>query len=88
MPTRARSFDRLVPAAPTDVPLTRISPFWNGSRPFTHLIRVDFPEPEGPQTTMTSPFSTWVVQSASTLKSPYHLPTFFISIMGMIGVLT
>ena len=83
MPTRARSFGRLVFGSPTDMSLTRISPCWKGSRPFTHLISVDLPEPEGPQTTMTSPFSTCVEHSASTWNVPYHLLTFFISIMGM-----
>jgi hypothetical protein len=34
------------------------------------LIRVDLPEPDGPQTTTTSPFFTWVVQSVSTWKLP------------------
>jgi hypothetical protein len=83
MPTWARSFGRSVFGSPTEMPLTTMSPCWNGSRPFTHLISVDLPEPEGPQTTTTSPFSTWVVQSVSTWKLPYHLLTFFISIMGM-----
>ena len=60
-----------------------ISPFWNGSSPFTHLMSVDLPEPEGPHTTTTSPLSTSVVQSVSTWKVPYHLLTFLNSIMGM-----
>jgi hypothetical protein len=58
MPTWARNFERLVLGSPIDVPLTTMSPFWKGSRPLTHLISVDFPEPDGPQTTMTSPFLT------------------------------
>jgi hypothetical protein len=37
------------------MPSTKISPFWIGSRPLTVLISVDLPEPEGPQTTTTSP---------------------------------
>ena len=81
MPMRERSFGRSVPAAPTDMPSTTTSPCWNGSRPLTHLISVDLPEPEGPQTTTTSPFSILVLQSVSTLKSPYHLLMFLISIM-------
>jgi hypothetical protein len=52
--------------SPTEVPLTMISPLWKGSRPLTHLISVDLPEPEGPQTTITSPLWTCVVQSVST----------------------
>jgi hypothetical protein len=48
----------------------------------THLIRVDLPDPDGPHTTTTSPFLTAVVQSVRTWKSPYHLLTDFIVIMG------
>ena len=77
MPTFARSFDRLVFLSPTDWPLIVISPFWNGSRPFTVLMSVDLPEPDGPHTTTTSPFFTSVVQSVSTWNCPYHLETFF-----------
>src|SRR5439155_15956624 len=43
--------------------------------------RVDFPEPDGPQTTITSPFSTLVVQSVSTWNWPYHLETWSIEII-------
>ena len=56
MPMRERSFGRLVFGSPTEMPSTMISPFWNGSSAFTHLISVDLPEPDGPQTTTTSPF--------------------------------
>ena len=49
--------------------------------PLTHLIRVDFPDPEGPQTTTTSPLPTLVEQSLSTWKVPYHLLISLISIM-------
>src|SRR5512145_3513982 len=83
MPTCARSLGRFVLAAPTDVPFTRISPSWNGSSPLTVLISVDLPEPDGPQTTTTSPFSTLVVQSFSTWNVPYHFDTSRISIMAM-----
>ena len=38
-------------------------------------MSVDLPEPDGPQTTTTSPFSILVVQSVSTWKLPYHLLT-------------
>jgi len=34
------------------------------------LISVDLPEPEGPQTTITSPLLTVVLQSLSTSKLP------------------
>ena len=46
-------------------------------------MSVDLPEPEGPQTTTTSPFSTDVEQFFRTWKEPYHLLTFLISIIAM-----
>ena len=83
MPTRARSFGRLVFGSWTGIPSTMTWPFWNGSSALTHLISVDLPDPDGPQTTMTSPFSTLVVQSVSTWNWPYHLETLSMVIMGM-----
>src|SRR4029434_10087512 len=64
-----------------EMPSTTMSPFWNGSSAFTVLIRVDLPEPDGPQTTKTSPFLIEVVCSVRTWKLPYHLETFLMSIM-------
>src|SRR5215475_5823829 len=82
MPTRARSFGRLVLESPTLMPSIVISPFWNGSSALTHLISVDLPEPDGPHTTTTSPLATAVVQSFSAWnEAPYHLLTCLISIM-------
>ena len=66
MPTRERSRLRSIFGSPTEVPSTVMSPFWKGSSAFTHLINVDLPEPEGPQTTRTSPLRMLVVQSVST----------------------
>ena len=86
MPTRARSFGRFVFGSLTRMPSTKMSPCWIGSSAFTALISVDLPEPDGPQTTMTSPFSTLVVQSVSTWKLPYHLETSRISIIGIVRV--
>jgi hypothetical protein len=63
------------------MPSTMISPSWKGSSALTTLMSVDFPLPEGPQTTTTSPFATSVVQSVSTWKAPYHLLTCFMLIM-------
>src|SRR6476660_8405756 len=83
MPTRARNLGRFVLAALTFVPSTTMLPFWNGSSAFTVLISVDLPDPDGPQTTTTSPFSILVVLSVSTWKVPYHLETFLMSIMAM-----
>ena len=82
MPIRERSLGRSVFGSPTETPSTVIVPFWNGSRAFTHLISVDLPLPEGPQTTTTSPFATSVEQSVSTWKLPYHLLTFLMEIIG------
>jgi hypothetical protein len=47
------------------------------------LISVDLPEPDGPHTTTTSPFSTVVEQLVSTWKLPYHFETPFISIIAI-----
>src|SRR5580704_4136845 len=83
MPTRARSFGKLVLGSPTEMPSTTICPFWNGSSALTHLISVDFPDPDGPQTTTTSPLATLVVQSFKAWKvGLYHLSTWLISIIG------
>ena len=81
MPIFARSLGRSVLLSPTEMPSTVISPFWNGSSALTVLISVDLPDPEGPHTTTTSPFLTWVEQWLSTWKLPYHLLTSLISIM-------
>src|SRR5215510_3245624 len=83
MPICARRRVRLVFESPTEMPLTTTSPCWKGSRPLTVLISVLLPEPDGPHTTTTSPLFTRVVQSFRTWTGPYHLLTFFISIIGM-----
>ena len=58
-------------------------PSSNGSRPLTHLISVDLPEPDGPHTTTTSPVAISVEHFFSTCTVPYHLLTSRISIMPM-----
>ena len=83
MPTRERSLGRLVFGSAMEMPSTTMSPFWNGSSALTVLISVDLPEPDGPQTTTTSPLLIVVVQSVSTWKLPYHLEMFLMSIMGL-----
>ena len=45
-------------------------------------ISVDLPEPEGPQTTIRSPFDTASSISRNTWNSPYHLLTLFIVMIG------
>ena len=82
MPMRERSLGRSVFGSPTEMPSTVTSPFWKGSSAFTHLMMVDLPLPEGPQTTTTSPFFTSVEQSVSTWKEPYHLLICLMEIMG------
>src|SRR5215207_2758790 len=42
-------------------------------------IKVDLPDPEGPQITILSPFKTFRLMSRRTWKSPYHLFTSIIS---------
>src|SRR2546421_5749127 len=86
MPMRERSFERLVFGSFTDTPSTVTVPRWKGSSPFTVLMRVDLPLPDGPHTTTTSPLETSVVQSVSTWKLPYHLLTFWMEIMDMSGL--
>ena len=81
MPTRERSLGRFVLGSAMEMPSTTMSPFWKGSSALTVLISVDLPEPDGPQTTTTSPFLMEVVQSVSTWKLPYHLEMFLMSIM-------
>src|ERR1700760_2423358 len=85
MPTRERSLGRLVFLSEMDVPSTTMSPCWIGSTELTVLISVDLPEPDGPQTTTTSPLLIVVVQSVSTWKLPYHLEMFLMSIMGSLS---
>jgi hypothetical protein len=72
----------LVFGSAIEMPSTTMSPFWKGSRALTVLMSVDLPEPDGPQTTTTSPFLMEVVLSVSTWNVPYHFETFLISIMG------
>src|SRR5208283_5899582 len=61
--------------SPTAIPSTVIEPVSNRSSPLMHLTSVLLPEPEGPQTTTTSPRATRVEQSCSTCVDPYDLPT-------------
>lgn len=58
IPMRARKAGRFVLGVVTTVPSITIVPCWTGSSALRHLIRVDLPEPDGPQTTTTSPLPT------------------------------
>src|SRR5436190_16221667 len=52
-----------------------ILPFWCSSSLLMQRMSVDLPEPEGPQMTIFSPWSTVRLMSRSTWNSPYHLLT-------------
>jgi hypothetical protein len=79
---RALSFGSFVFASPTEIPSTVMMPSSKGYSPLTHLIKVDFPEPEGPHTTTTSPLATSALHLLSTCTLPYHLLTLLIEIIG------
>ena len=72
MPTFARKFGKSVLGSCKRIPFTISSPSWNGSRALIVLIRVDLPDPDGPQITTTSPFLMVVEQSVRTWNWPYH----------------
>jgi hypothetical protein len=66
MPTVRRSVARLVtPGASRKLPTT-ISPESMVSRPFTVLMKVLLPDPDGPQITTTSPRAMLALQSLRT----------------------
>src|SRR5512139_3548576 len=54
---------------------TTSSPCWISSRRLMQRMSVLFPEPLGPQTTITSPRLTWRSMSLRTCGSPNHLLT-------------
>ena len=66
-PMRLRSrFSSLPLSAPcTSWPSNRMGPDWISSSRFTVRISVDLPEPDGPQTTTTSPRATSALMSMS-----------------------
>src|SRR5438093_12038089 len=57
-------------------PSTTTLPDLISSSRLTVRISVDLPEPDGPQTTTTSPFLTSALMSFSAWYWPYHLLTF------------
>ncbi len=54
----------------TDMPSKRMSPDWISSSRLMVRIRVDLPEPDGPQTTTTSPRATSAFTSTSAGTPP------------------
>ncbi len=85
MPTSVRSSFTSTLLSWMLLPSSRICPFWMGSSRFRHRMKELLPEPEGPQMTSTSPFSTFWVMPLSTWNSPYHLCTSWNSIIAMRG---
>src|SRR5687768_15114736 len=75
MPTRVRRRGRFTRRVVMGSPSTMISPPCTRSRPFTHRISVDLPEPEGPHTTTTSPAATDSVMRLRTCSLPKCLST-------------
>ena len=75
MPTSARSAASALPSAGSGCPSRVMVPSSMVSRRLIARQRVDLPAPDGPMTTMTSPFFTDMSMSLSTLRSPYHLFT-------------
>src|ERR1700742_372005 len=73
MPTSRRTSSTRRKFGPSAMPSTTISPSWNSSSALMQRIKVDLPEPDGPQITMRSPLATPRSMSRSTWKSPYHL---------------
>ena len=82
IPIFSRTLFRSTFLAVISQPSTIIFPPLASSRRFRHLKNVDFPEPEGPMTTTTSPSLTSTEISLSTSKSPndFFSPTVFIFI--------
>ena len=64
---RLRSLLTLAPLPYTSTPSTTIRPFEIGSSRLIVRSSVDLPEPDGPQTTTTSPFSTVSLTLSSAL---------------------
>src|SRR5262245_61872865 len=75
IPTRERSTVRSASDREIVSPSTTTSPDWMRSRAFTQRISVLLPDPDGPQTTTTSPLDTARVMSRSTWSFPNHLLT-------------
>src|SRR3954471_1771287 len=83
MPTRCRSWRRLVLGSLTVMPSTTMRPDCTGSRPFTQRSNVLLPEPERPMMAMISPGSTVSETSLSTTLLPKLLVMPEISTSGM-----
>src|SRR2546421_3755976 len=73
MPTSRRISSIRLRSLTSSTPSTLTRPCWNSSSALMQRIRVDLPEPDGPQITMRSPLETSRLMSRRTWNSPYHL---------------
>src|SRR5450755_532170 len=73
MPTSRRTASTLRRPAARSTPSTTMRPFCAVSSRLMQRMRVDLPEPEGPQMTIRSPARTDRLMSVSTWKCPNHL---------------
>src|SRR3954468_6083721 len=75
MPTSRRTASMFFRLLVSSTPSTTIWPRWCSSSRLMQRIRVDLPEPEGPQMTIRSPRLTVRLMPFRTWNSPYHLWT-------------
>ena len=73
MPTSERMISMFFRSLVSSVPSTTMEPSWCSSRRLMQRMRVDFPEPDGPQITMRSPRFTSRLMSLSTWNWPEPL---------------
>ncbi len=66
MPTSRRTWSMPLRSSPNTVPSTVRVPSWYSSRALMQRIRVDLPEPEGPQMTTFSPLANCRLTSRNT----------------------
>lgn len=76
IPTSRRMVSRFRRSLVISMPSMTILPFWCSSSRFNILMNVDFPDPEGPHITSTSPLLTFMDMSCMAQKFPNHLNTF------------
>src|SRR5665213_472902 len=75
MPTSERTASMFLPPAVSSMPSTTMRPCCTVSSRLMQRIKVDLPEPDGPQITMRSPARTSRSMSVSAWNLPYHLLT-------------
>ena len=82
MPIRLRTSSRSTSGSVISSPSMKILPEVGSSSRFTQRSSVDLPEPEGPMTQTTSPWSTWKSMPLSTWLSPKYLCRSWTSMAG------